>query len=75
MTHIRLLEFFQGEAPNILYANMYRCNPFIARFSISKDYGFSENEWFSRKTTAPNESARSARKKLCDWLEDDRYQK
>ena len=42
---------------------MYRCNPFVARFSISNDYGFSENEWFSsikRKATAMNRVKLSA---------------
>ena len=57
---IRQLELFQSVAPNILYANMYRCNPFVARFSISNDYGFSENEWFSSKTTAMNRVKLSA---------------
>ena len=39
---------------------MHRCNPFVARFSISNDYGFSENEWFSSKTTAMNRVKLSA---------------
>ena len=34
---------------------MHRCNPFVARFSISNDYGFSENVCFSSKTTAMKE--------------------
>ena len=47
-------------AANILYVNMYRCNPFVARFSISNDYGFVENEWFSSKRTAMNRVKLSA---------------
>ena len=44
---------------------MYRCNPFVARFSISNDYGFSENEWFSSKTTAMNRVKLSAQLRRC----------
>ena len=41
-----------------LCANRHRCNPFVSRFTISNDYGFSENEWFSSEATAINKQWR-----------------